>query len=143
MTIMLTADQVPIFWDAIKFSMWQVGNTTEEYKEVYFNELLYLLMSSKAQCFVRLDSERKLQALAVTKIVVNDSTGEKSLFINCLYGFKSSLKEDWLGDFDKLVNFAKRNNCKSITALMNNEKAMMLAESLGFKCTSKNYSVKI
>jgi hypothetical protein len=131
MAIMLTPDQVPKFWEAIKFAVVNVEMIDEAIRGSYLNRLLYLLLSSKAQCFVRLSNNRKLQMIGLTSIEVDPATDDKTLFAYALYSFERVSDDEWRKDFDALVQWAKANGCKSISTWSNNERAIYLLENVG------------
>jgi len=83
------ASQVPAFWETIKFGCKNADVVQPKNYQVYFNELLHALLSDKAQCFVRLNEERKLLAILVTRIVGHKVTGEKSLCLQSGYSFEA------------------------------------------------------
>ena len=143
MPIMLTPDQVPAFWEAIKYSVVTSNNIEKEYMSNYLNRLLYTLLSGKSQCFVRLDEERKLEAIAITNLATDAISDEKVLFVSCLYSFKKSPLEAWLDGMELLKSFATEQNCKAITCRVVNEKAADLCKSLGMRHRSESLILNI
>jgi hypothetical protein len=143
MPIMLTPDQVPMLWEAIKFSVVSSNNIEKEYMENYLNRLLYNLLSGKSQCFVRLDEERKLEAIAITNLATDAISDEKVLFVSCLYSFKKSPLDAWLEGMELLRSFANEQDCKAITCRVVNEKAAELCKSLGMKHRSESLILNI
>ena len=143
MAVVLTADQIPQFWEAIKFACVNADEIDEKFLPKYLNRLLYQLLSSKAQCHVRLDEGRQLQALAVTKLLTDNITDEKTLFISCVYSFIKTDPSIWLSDMIGLSSFAKKNNCKSITISTNIDELASLLESTGLRHRYKSYILNI
>jgi len=143
MAILLTPDQIPQLWKAIKFAAVNADHVEEEYRERYLNQLLYQLLASKAQCFVRLSPERKLQAIAVTKITVDEVRDEKSLFIMTAYSFEKVDPRFWIDDIETLRKFAKKNECKTVTAWATTDKSETLAELIGLKPRFKSYIMEV
>lgn len=137
--IRLTPDQVPRFWEAIKFSCVKADNIRKEDLPKYLNQLLHSLLSSKAQCFIRLSDNRQLQALMVTKIMADDVTGEKVLFVACLYSYEPVSGEMWKIDFEKVRQFALQQDCQGITTWTNNPRVWELCISLGFVERSRSF----
>lgn len=133
MAIMLTPDQIPLFWEAIKYSVVNAEMIEDKYMDKFLNRLLYLLLSSKAQCFVRLSEDRKLQMVGLTSIHEDEIRDEKTLFAYSLYSFEKVPGEVWVNDLEKLKDWAKASGCKSLTAWTNNEKAITLFNMLGWK----------
>jgi len=140
---MLLPDQVPSFWEAIKFSVVKAEVIKPEHWDRYLNRLLYQLLSAKVQCFVRLDKERKLQMIGLTSINVDSISDEKTLFCYSLYSFTREPIETWINDYGDLVKWAKANECKSITTWSNNEKAISLFSSVGMKERLKVFYIEL
>jgi len=143
MAIQITPDQVPQFWEAIKYASVSADYVEEPYREKYLTKLLYRLLSGKAQCFVRIGKDRKLEAIAITEIKIDEIRDENSLFIGLAYSFKKVEKEFWIQDIESLRQFAKRENCKIITAWASNEVSEGLAEKIGLKNRLKSYVMEV
>jgi hypothetical protein len=143
MAIMLTVDQIPAFWEAIKFASINVDQVEEEFRGKYFNRLLYQLLSGKAQCFVELNSDRKLRAVAITKVMTDEIRDESTLLISCVYAFEKRDKSTWDNDMKALYQFAKRSNCKIITCWAATEKVAELVEQLGMKERFKSFIMEV
>jgi hypothetical protein len=143
MPIMLMPDQVPAFWEAIKYSVVSSNNIEKEHISNYLNRLLYTLLSGKSQCFARLDKERRLEAIAITNLATDAISDEKVLFVSCLYSFKKSPLEAWIEGMDLLKSFATEQNCKAITCRVVNEKAADLCKSLGMRHRSESLILNI
>lgn len=141
MAIQLTPDQIPRFWEAIKWASVNSDYVEVEHRQTYLNHLLYLLLSGKAQCFVRLDEERKLKAIAITKVVVDEMTGKKGLLIRNVYSFQSHPTNEWIDDLNDLVKLAKKQDCSSIYAWSNNPQVERLAKSVNLKELTKSYGM--
>jgi len=89
MAIMLLADQVPTFWEAIKFAVVKVELIKDEVVDRYLNRLLYQLLAGKTQCFIRLSQERRLQMIGLTSISEDPVRDEKTLFCYALFSFET------------------------------------------------------
>lgn len=145
MAIMLVPEQIPKFWEAIKFAAVKAECVEEGYREKYLNRLLYLLLAGKAQCFVRLSAERKLQMLGLTSIQVDQIRDEKTLFAYSLYSFEKVDKQTWIADLEDLKAWAKTSGCKSITTmtLANNEKAIDLLNAVGWAKRFNHFIIEL
>jgi hypothetical protein len=141
--IQLTPDQVPVFWEAIKYGSVNSDKVAEEHRQSYLNRLLYLLLSNNAQCFVRLDKERNLQSICITKIVVDELTGEKGLFIKNVYSFQKFSVELWIEDFEALIKLGKKEGCKTIYGWTTNDQISRLAEAFNLKELTRSYGMEI
>lgn len=143
MAIKLTSDQIPTFWEAIKFASVNADSIDKQYVGRYLNRLLYQLLSGKAQCFVRLDEHRQLQALAIAKINEDEITDEKSLFIACLYSFEKVDVRFWQDDIRLLKKYAEKKGCTTITCWTISDKVAQLCESIGMQYRMKSFSMNI
>lgn len=132
-SIKLTPMQIPKFWDIIKFATTKVDGVLETDRPLYLNKLLNALLNDKAQCFVRLDDNRKLMAIAVTRISFDEITGEKALFVNCLYSFESVNGNQWSTDIGLILQFAKNIGCKRLITYSNNHRVFDIVSMIGFK----------
>lgn len=134
MSTMLRVDQIPSAWNAIKYAAAtaNMNKISNEELPVYLNKLLASLLNETSQCFLRLDEEKQLSAIALTRVNQDATSGERSLFIICLYSFKMVEEGQWKSDMEELKEFAKQSNCKRITFYSNNQRIYDLAESLGF-----------
>jgi hypothetical protein len=140
MAIRILPNQIPMLWDTIKFIAVKVGIVGEE---LYFNQLLIDLLNDKAQCFVRLDHNRHLQALAITKFVQDTVTTEKSLVVSGLYSFDPASNDQWKLDMNDIVKFARANGCKIVSLTSANNRIFELVSLFGFSEKSRNFTLEI
>lgn len=132
MVIKLTPSQIPKLWEAIKYAVVHVNNLSDRDSPLYLCRLLHALLSSKAQCFVRINEDRELLAICITKIIGDEITGEKSIFMECLYSFESASIDTWRQDKEIIMKFAKKEKCSKITAYSSNPRLFDIVEKLGF-----------
>lgn len=142
-TILLTPDQIPQLWETIKFAAVNAEHVESEFRDRYLNTLLYQLLSSKAQCFIRLSDERKVQAVAITRIQVDETRDEKALHVPCLYSFVKVDDETWKEDIQVLVRYAKKNGCKFMTAWATSDKISSLISMLGMRERFKSFVMEV
>jgi hypothetical protein len=121
-----------MFWEAIKYATINADEVDEGIRGAYLNDLLHSLLNSKAQCFVKLDNERRLQALIITKFTMDKITGEKNLFIMPFFSWKRADLEDWMEDFLLIKKFAEQEECKYITFNSRNPRVWEIGKALGF-----------
>lgn len=144
MLIRALPDQIPKLWDAIKYATSRANRFGKDELPFYFNRLLHALLSSKAQCFVRLDDARILNAVLITRIVQDEVTGRKALFIEALYSFKMVDDEEWRSDAEIVRQFAKKAGCVLITTYSNNERVWDILKTIGFteryRCFVQNFN---
>jgi len=132
MFIRLTPEQIPRLWDAIKFAVLQIDDISKGDQALYLNRLLHALLSSKAWCIVRMDKDRKLLGISILRILDNDITGERTVFIECLYSFAHAHIDIWKEVLDLTIKYAKKEKCSKITAYSSNPRIFELAGELGF-----------
>ena len=132
LTIKLPVNQIPALWSSIKFASTRVDAVEVEDKQKYLNKLLVDLLSDKAQCFIRIDDDRQLIALAITHIAVDDVTDDKILFVRCLYSFRPVSAEQWRSELPLVTNFAKISGCKKIAFKSGSRRVHELATTHGF-----------
>ena len=133
MLVKLLPTRIPAFWEVIKSAAVQADSIKEKDSQIYLNNLLNSLLNDKSQCFVRLDGERKLLALMVTKIETSKITGENILSIQSVYSWTQVDSKTWMEDLQFTKKFAKHENCKQIVFESNNSKIWEIAKAVGFK----------
>lgn len=144
-SFLIPASQVQQFWPAIKFATTAVDNVSAEDRPKYLNKLIVELLNGKAQCFVRLDDNRRLMAIAVTKISTDELTEENILFVSCLYSFEGVGSSQWNEDIKLLKDFASARKCKRIIAYTASKQVLELTANMGFyerfRCISLDLEV--
>lgn len=142
MFIRLLPSQVPRLWNQIKYAASNADRVNERDLPKYLTRLLHALMSEKAQCFIRLNEDRTLMAVVITRILIDDMTGDKSLLIQCLYSFQGVPDQEWKEDMDIVELFAQKTKCKKILSYSNNPRVYELTGQLNFeeryRCFVKN-----
>lgn len=133
MLIKLLPAQIPVFWDSIKFACKVADIVEEKDYQSYYNELLHSLLSEKAQCWVRLNEERKLELLLITRILSDKGIDKKYLFLQCLYVFDRVAEEVWSKEFLFIKAFAEVEKCNQISFDSRNPRIWEIAQAVGFK----------
>ena len=137
--IRLMPSQVPMFWDAIKFATGQTDRLNKDYYEEYYTELLCSLLSGKAQCFVRLNEERVLTALLITRIVVNKISGSKQLVLQNVYAWEPLTEDIWNQAYELYTELARQEGCTLIAYSSYNPKVWENMERYGFREMERVY----
>jgi len=144
MLVRLLPEQVPKLWDAVKYASSRANAFGKDELPYYFNTLLLALWNGKAQCFVRVDDDRVLNAVMITRIIADVVTGRKALLIESLYSFKSVPNEEWESDAEVMRKFAKNEGCLSVTTYTNNRRVWEILEVIGleerFRCFVQNFN---
>ncbi|MCC7570634.1 hypothetical protein KO465_04760 [Candidatus Micrarchaeota archaeon] len=133
--------QVPVFWEAIKYCCVQADEVPEDARQHYFMSLLQDLLSDKAQCFIVLDHERVLRAMAITRIISDKTSGQKELEIQCLYSMMHIPDEDLQRYWGFIGEFGRKESCKAVVFNTRNERIMDIAEMLGCQERLRRYSL--
>ena len=143
MAIKLLPNQIPAYWEPIKYALVQSSVVSKKETTLFLNKTLHMLLSSKAQCFVVLDRERSINAISLTRIVLDELTGIKSLFIYCLYSFSAHSLDEWENNFSQVHKFAAEQGCKYITMYTSNPRVSSIVNAIGFKERFKHYSMEV
>ena len=143
MIIKLLSSQIPAFWESIKFTVKEADEVDEKDLQPYLNELLHALLNDTAQCFVRLDDNRVLTAMLISRILGDKVTGEKYLFLQCLYSWQRQPDEVWQQDTDFVRQFAINSGCKYLSFTSRNEAMFKLGEKLGFTEKYRTFDCRI
>jgi len=141
--IKLLAVQVPFLWETIKFVATTADEIDKKDLKPYLNELLHSLLSDNAQCFVRMDEKRTLLALMITRILVSKTTGEKYLYIQCLYSFQHVDNSIWEKDMEFIRQFAEKEKCSYISFDSRHRRVQELGESVGFQEVNRNFAIRL
>ena len=131
MIIKLTPPQVVTYWELIKFANINGDLVAEDHRQQVLNETLHALLNETAQCFLRLNSERRVMSVMLTRIQTSRPSGEKFLFIQCIFSFQNVSDEEWRDDWKYIQNFAQAAECKYIEAESSNGKIFQLMQKLG------------
>lgn len=131
--IRVLPNNIPKVWDHVKYAAYKVTGLSDKDMPLYLNRLLHKLLSGTAQCFVRLDDDRKLLGLLVCRIAINEVTGIKDLFIEILYSWQLVDKEEWIRDIEIVKAFADKVGCPSVFAISNNKRVFEIMNSVGFR----------
>lgn len=143
MLIRLLSTQIPRFWEVIKFAATKADRVSQENLYPYLNSLLHDLLSSRAQCFIRLDESRILISVMITKVFVNKISNKKYLSIECLYSFKPIDNQEWVNTTDVLKKLAKSEECEYISFVSSNKRVWEIGEIGGFRELSREFIMNI
>lgn len=140
---LLPAEQIVLFWEAIKFACKQADEVNKEDYGRYFNELLQASLSKKAQCFVVLDQAKVLHNIAITRLTTDKVLQRKELFLQCLYSM-SIMSEIQLREyFNFIAEFAKQEKCSTIVFNSRNYRVWELAKLVGISERYRSFEYRI
>lgn len=143
MIIKLLSVQIPKYFEVIKYAVSTVDEVDKEDLQPYLIELLHALLSDKAQCWVRLDDERTIIALLITRIRTNKITAKKSLYLQSIFSYRKVPLNIWQKDFNMLVQFAKQEGCKNITFDSRNPRIWEITTSFGCQEQYRSFAYKL
>ena len=137
--IKLLASQIVQYWELIKYVTVKVDEVDEKDLQPYLNELLHALLNNKAQCFIELNDKRNIVGVCITRLAIDEITGEKYLFIQNVYAFQAANDETRGQDFDFLKDFARKEQCAYISFQSRNKRIWELGISNGFKEKNRTF----
>lgn len=137
---MLLPVQIPMFWEAIKYSGVHADEVDPKDYAAYFNELLHALLSDKAQCFVVLDENRILCSLFITRLFQDKAVDKKKLQIQCLYSMSTMTNDEANKYLAFIIKFAKKESCVEVMFNSRNSRVWELAEATNCVMKSRTYA---
>ena len=143
MILKLLPNQIPMVWNYVKYAYHRVFNIDGNDLVIITNELLHSLLSERSQCFVKLDNERKVNAIIITKVVVDKYTGTKQFLLEVVYAFQNTTISERFDDLDYFISQARKVNCSEITAYVNSSRVYNLMDKLGWVETGRSYKKQI
>ena len=130
MIIKLTPPKVVTYWELIKYANINGDLVSDDHRQQVLNETLHALLNETAQCFIRLDDNRQVIAVLLTRIQVDKVSGDKLLYIQCIFSFRSVSDNQWEEDWQYLKTFAKSNSCEYIEAESSNVQIFKIMQQL-------------
>ena len=120
MIINLQGDQLILFWDLVRKSMIESNKVPKEYQQDYAISMLTKFLSGKMQAWIGYkideDGKKRLYTVFASSIVDEKHFGVRALNAESIYGFRMIDEEMLLDIYDKMIEFAKANNCNVLTA---------------------------
>jgi hypothetical protein len=130
MIIRVLPNQIPLVWEHIKYATTKANKISSEHMQIYCNNLLVKLLSGKTVAFVLQDTDRIIKILITVSFGVNKFTGEKTMYMDSVYGWTKTSDAEKVDVFNKLKAFAKVNECVYIEGRTYNKKLFSFMESL-------------
>jgi hypothetical protein len=140
----LLPHQIGVNWEIIKFAAVNSHEMKKSDWPLYFNRLLASLMANEAQVFFRTKEDLiTVLAVEITRIVMDEVTGEKSLFLDCLYSYQIAPRQEWQDNIDFIVSFAKQEGCKKVTGYSTHRRVDEIMKDVGFKERFKGFIMEV
>jgi len=129
----LLPDQISKFWPIIKYAVEESLPPTVGEHPNKMNKILSSALSGTLGVWALYErgEQVKFQAILVTKIIFDDTSGTKSLLLYCLYGYEEITKGSWNNAFESLVKYAKSRNCIRMVAYSEIPHIINMANSFG------------
>jgi hypothetical protein len=132
MVIKILPEQVPEYWDQIKFGALSVAGVAEKDRQLYCNGLLENLLNETHQAWLVVSEDRQIKAMGITRIML-DAGKIPYLLIDCAYGFTPATEADKDEVIETLLVFAKELKCSSVIAYTSNAMAVNAMRKMGMK----------
>lgn len=143
MFIRLLSRDIPRYWDIIKQAAKQVDEIDEKQFPAYARELLIALMSDKAQAWLRVDEQRQITLVCLTRILYNAQFDESYLYVQAVYSWKREPDEVWQRDVDILKDFAKRQGCSYLGHMSRNPRIWEIVKNIGFQESTRIFALRL
>lgn len=143
MLIRLLSKDIPRYWDIIKQAAKQVDEIDAEHFPAYARELLVALMSDKAQAWLRVDDQRQITLVCLTRILQNTQLDEKYLYVQAVYSWKREPDTIWQRDVDILKDFARREGCSYIGHVSRNPRIWEVVQNIGFREITRTFAMRL
>jgi hypothetical protein len=129
--IRLLPQQIVKIWTSVRFAI------AETYlpRSLCTNEILHYtlsrLLSGRSQCWAIMSAEREFLGFLITRIMIDEMTGQRVLSLDHIYGYAPLSDEVWQKGFETLSKFALKNKCSCFTCLTDNPKILQIANYFG------------
>ena len=136
MLIKLLPQQLVKFWDMIRLAIAETFMPRNSCTNEHLQYILSQLLSGKMQCWIGFKGtakERAFIGFLITRIAVEPAIGERVLCLDHIYAFQGVPEELFLQGFSVLEEYAKKNDCKTITGMTDNDRVLKLASRMKFE----------
>ena len=143
MFIRLLSRDIPRYWELIKQAMKQVDEVDAKQFPAYARELLVALMSDRAQAWLRVDENRQITLVCLTRILHNTQFDEKYLYVQAVYSWKREPDSIWQRDLDILKDFARREGCAYAGHVSRNPRIWEVVQNIGFREVTRTFAIRL
>ena len=129
----LMPDQISKFWPIIKYAIEQSLPPTVGEHPDKMNRILSSTLSGTTEVWAMYEkgNKIKLEAIILTRLVLDDASGTRSLLLYCLYGYEEVSDDKWGDGLSILFKYAKANKCSKIVAYSSIPHIINLANKFG------------
>ena len=143
MTVRLLPEQIPQYWEYIKYAAVLASGHKDEAKiKQYCLGLLVNLMTDKYQCFFGLGEDRRLMFLVIGSLL-QDAGNVKRYFLEVIFGFEPTSKEWKREHLEPIRAFAQNIGCDELVSIASNPKVWAVADQMGFEFYAKIHTLKM
>lgn len=129
--IQLLPPQIATHWDLIKFAVNKVSAVEKKHMQTYMNKLLNDLLSSRAQCFVRIE-DKTIIAIILTRVADDPYRNVRTLFIDAVFSYRAVEDSEWYPYMDLIKKYAEVSNCSVICTYSSVPRVWELCKKYGF-----------
>lgn len=122
-------------WSKLLYGIQQAAPVTNSRTDEAYNNVLAMLLSERAQCFVAYKAGDVPDVLGfiITIIQTDTMSHDRYLFIYAMYAFQGLSEEVWNALQDAVENFARQNNCIRLVGFTNNQRMLQQCLQRGAK----------
>ena len=146
MLIRLTVEQISSFWDIIRYAVEQALPPVAGEGPDKMNNVLESLLEGSSDCWTsyeREDNEIKINAVLITKVLIDSVTNTRSLLIYSLYGYNEIDNGSWTEGYKALIKWAIKCKCVRIVGYTDEEKIIRVVEHMGGEAKFRFISLPI
>lgn len=138
MLIKLLPEQLVKIWDMLRFAIAETFMPRDSCTNEHLRYILSCLLSGKMQCWTGFsktpndDGTKKFIGFLITRIHKEALTGDRVLSIDHIYAFAPVENELFEVGMTTILKYAKKNECKYLTGLSENDRIGLLCSKLGF-----------
>jgi len=143
MFLKLLPEQLVKVWDMVRFAVAETFLPRNKCTNEYLRFMLSNLLSGKSQIWMAFDKvgeDRSFIGFVISRIHVDPAIGERVLTIDSIYAFKKVPEGLFEMGMNTLEEFARKNACKHIVAISDQERIALLATKMKF--TTKFFLTK-
>ena len=142
MIIKLLPEQIPTYWEHIKFALIKTMMIEPKSVERYLINVLSYLLSNKYQCWIVLSEDRHIQWVLITRIFIGLG-GESYLFIETLYGYSPISVQTKEAGMKIMKEFAKEAKCSYVLCVPISPLAVKVCQQINMEEKAKIYMSKV
>lgn len=132
MLIRVLSHQVPKVWEVIKYALVNTSSYEGEVLDKYLNSMLRQLLAGYTICVTELDADGNAALIAIIREGVDEWSGDKIAYFDCLYSFSPASNDIWKMRFDEFKKYLINRKISKIVAYSSNSRIFEVCGYLGF-----------